>query len=48
VSMSTAVELFTIGQLARRTGVPARAIRFWSDARADYPATYLITWRPGC
>jgi DNA-binding transcriptional MerR regulator len=28
--MST-VELFTIGQLSRRTGVPARTIRFWSD-----------------
>jgi DNA-binding transcriptional MerR regulator len=28
--MSTA-ELFTIGQLSRRTGVPARTIRFWSD-----------------
>ncbi|MDQ2811570.1 MAG: MerR family transcriptional regulator [Actinomycetota bacterium] len=25
-------ELFTIGQLARRAGVPARTIRFWSDA----------------
>jgi DNA-binding transcriptional MerR regulator len=24
-------ELFTIGQLARRTGVPVRTIRFWSD-----------------
>jgi DNA-binding transcriptional MerR regulator len=30
--MSTDAELFTIGQLARRTGVPARTIRFWSDA----------------
>jgi DNA-binding transcriptional MerR regulator len=30
--MSTTTELFTIGQLARRTGVPARTIRFWSDA----------------
>jgi DNA-binding transcriptional MerR regulator len=30
--MSTTAELFTIGQLARRTGVPARTIRFWSDA----------------
>lgn len=29
--MSTDAELFTIGQLARRTGVPARTIRFWSD-----------------
>src|SRR5512135_1803893 len=32
VAMSTDAELFTIGQLARRTGVPARTIRFWSDA----------------
>lgn len=30
--MSTTAESFTIGQLARRTGVPARTIRFWSDA----------------
>ena len=30
--MSTDVELFTIGQLARHAGVPARTIRFWSDA----------------
>jgi DNA-binding transcriptional MerR regulator len=30
--MSTDAELFTIGQLARRSGVPARTIRFWSDA----------------
>jgi DNA-binding transcriptional MerR regulator len=30
--MSTDAELFTIGQLARRAGVPARTIRFWSDA----------------
>ena len=30
--MSTPAEQFTIGQLARRTGVPARTIRFWSDA----------------
>jgi DNA-binding transcriptional MerR regulator len=29
---SVRAELFTIGQLARRTGVPARTIRFWSDA----------------
>ncbi|KAA2256728.1 MerR family transcriptional regulator [Solihabitans fulvus] len=25
-------ELFSIGQLARRTGLPVRTIRFWSDA----------------
>src|SRR5690242_6749582 len=29
--MSTDAELFTIGQLATRTGVAARTIRFWSD-----------------
>jgi DNA-binding transcriptional MerR regulator len=32
MSMSTDAELLTIGELARRTGVPARTIRFWSDA----------------
>ena len=36
--MSTTAELFTIGQLARRTGVPARTIRFWSDAGLVPPA----------
>jgi DNA-binding transcriptional MerR regulator len=36
--MSTDAELFTIGQLARRTGVPARTIRFWSDAGLVPPA----------
>jgi DNA-binding transcriptional MerR regulator len=36
--MSTAGELFTIGQLATRTGVPARTIRFWSDAGLVPPA----------
>jgi DNA-binding transcriptional MerR regulator len=35
--MSTA-ELFTVGQLARRTGVPARTIRFWSDQGLVPPA----------
>ncbi|MFI0448495.1 MerR family transcriptional regulator [Actinomadura sp. 6N118] len=30
--MSTDAESFTIGQLARRTGLSARTIRFWSDA----------------
>ena len=30
--MHADTELFTIGQLARRTAVPARTIRFWSDA----------------
>jgi DNA-binding transcriptional MerR regulator len=36
--MSTTAELFTIGQLARRTGVPARTIRFWSDTGLVPPA----------
>lgn len=31
-------ELFTIGRLARRTGVPVRTIRFWSDAGLITPA----------
>jgi DNA-binding transcriptional MerR regulator len=31
-------ELFTIGRLARRTGVPVRTIRFWSDAGVLTPA----------
>ncbi|MGH3402595.1 MAG: MerR family transcriptional regulator [Streptosporangiaceae bacterium] len=30
--MSEPAELYTIGQVARRVGVPARTIRFWSDA----------------
>ena len=29
--MNDRPELFTIGQLARRTGLPVRTIRFWSD-----------------
>ena len=36
--MSTPAELFTIGQLASRTGVSARTIRFWSDAGLVPPA----------
>jgi DNA-binding transcriptional MerR regulator len=36
--MSATAELFTIGQLARRTGVSARTIRFWSDAGLVPPA----------
>ncbi len=35
---TTTAELFTIGQLAARTGVPARTIRFWSDAGLVPPA----------
>ena len=37
--MSTDAELFTIGQLARRTGVPTRTVRFWSDAGLVPPAS---------
>ena len=37
--MSTDGELFTIGQLARRTGVPTRTVRFWSDAGLVPPAS---------
>ncbi|MEU5885131.1 SDR family NAD(P)-dependent oxidoreductase [Spirillospora sp. NPDC047279] len=36
--MSTNAELFTIGQLARRCGVSARTVRFWSDAGLVPPA----------
>jgi DNA-binding transcriptional MerR regulator len=36
--MSTDAELLTIGQLASRTGVPARTIRFWSDTGLVPPA----------
>ena len=38
MAMSTNAELLTIGELARRTGVPARTIRFWSDAGLIPPA----------
>jgi DNA-binding transcriptional MerR regulator len=31
-------ELFTIGQLAERTGLPVRTIRFWSDAGVVPPS----------
>jgi len=30
--VSASPELYTIGQVARRIGVPARTIRFWCDA----------------
>lgn len=30
--MSESAELYTIGEAARRTGVPARTIRFWCDS----------------
>ncbi|HEX6452018.1 MAG TPA: MerR family transcriptional regulator [Trebonia sp.] len=30
--------LLTIGQLARRTGLPVRTIRYWSDIGAAPPA----------
>jgi len=32
VRVSEPAELYTIGQVARRVGVPARTIRFWCDA----------------
>ena len=32
-------ELFTIGQLSRRTGLPVRTIRFWSDSELIPPTT---------
>ncbi|GDY31062.1 helix-turn-helix domain-containing protein [Gandjariella thermophila] len=35
--MSDHTELFTIGQLARRTGLPVRTIRFWSDSGVVAP-----------
>jgi DNA-binding transcriptional MerR regulator len=41
--MSATAELFTIGQLARRTGVPTRTIRFWSDAGLIPPAARSAT-----
>ncbi|MEV7010346.1 MerR family transcriptional regulator [Streptosporangium sp. NPDC051022] len=36
--MSEGTELFTIGQLARRTGLQVRTIRFWSDIGLLPPA----------
>jgi DNA-binding transcriptional MerR regulator len=36
--MSTDAELFSIGQLAARTGLTSRTIRFWSDAGLVPPA----------
>jgi DNA-binding transcriptional MerR regulator len=36
--VSEPAELFTIGQLARRTGVRVRTIRFWSDLGVVTPA----------
>ncbi|WP_271220444.1 MerR family transcriptional regulator [Streptosporangium carneum] len=36
--MSEGTELFTIGQLARRTGLSVRTIRFWSDVGVVPPA----------
>lgn len=36
--MNDRTELFTIGQLARRTGLPVRTIRFWSDIDVIPPA----------
>ncbi|RKR91926.1 DNA-binding transcriptional MerR regulator [Micromonospora pisi] len=36
--MDGGTELYTIGQLARRTGLQARTIRFWSDSGVVPPA----------
>ncbi|WP_433236352.1 MerR family transcriptional regulator [Streptosporangium sp. CA-135522] len=36
--MNDRTELFTIGQLSRRTGLPVRTIRFWSDEEIILPA----------
>ena len=36
--MSDHTELYTIGELARRTGLPVRTIRFWSDSGVLPPA----------
>jgi DNA-binding transcriptional MerR regulator len=36
--MSDGTDRYTIGQLARRTGLPARTIRFWSDMGVVTPA----------
>ncbi|MBV9381851.1 MAG: MerR family transcriptional regulator [Streptosporangiaceae bacterium] len=36
--MSESAELFTVGQLAARTGVAPRTVRFWSDAGLISPA----------
>ncbi|HWS39280.1 MAG TPA: MerR family transcriptional regulator [Actinoplanes sp.] len=36
--MDRDADLLTIGQLARRSGIPARTLRFWSDAGAVPPA----------
>ena len=37
--------LLSIGELARRTGLPVRTIRFWSDAGVLPPATRTETGR---
>ncbi|MCF6469588.1 MerR family transcriptional regulator [Nonomuraea sp. MG754425] len=36
--MSNATDLYTVGQLAQRTGLQARTIRFWSDSGVVPPA----------
>jgi DNA-binding transcriptional MerR regulator len=40
--MSTDAELFSIGQLAARTGLTSRTIRFWSDAGLVPPASRSV------
>lgn len=39
VGVSESAELYTIGQAARRVGVPARTIRFWCDSGVLPPAS---------
>ena len=39
MSVSESAELYTIGQAARRVGVPARTIRFWCDSGVLPPAS---------
>jgi DNA-binding transcriptional MerR regulator len=36
--MDDAATMLTIGQLAQRTGLPVRTIRYWSDIGAVPPA----------
>jgi DNA-binding transcriptional MerR regulator len=50
--MEDPTALFTIGQLARRTGLPVRTIRYWSDIGAVPPAKRTSSGRrqydPSC
>jgi hypothetical protein len=53
--MDDATTMLTIGQLAQRTGLPVRTIRYWSDIGAVPPAPFhdhgqwgapCVTYRP--